>query len=172
VGECPLLGGGVKRTSKFKSVTSAFDCHPNRTLARVQNRRLEHRARSSRGKCRPKHGQAANGRFLRRLVLDDVPVLGKLAVLEAYDIHHNLRRQAHAREPAVEEHVVAIGDGKPVLVVEAVGCDQMCFIEQGPPYRVRQDQGPRLARSKPEGLTGLPIPVILSWSTDIMYKHG
>jgi hypothetical protein len=30
----------------------------------------------------------------------------------------------------------------------------------------------RLARSKPEGLTGLPIPVILSWSTDIMHKHG
>ncbi len=50
-------------------------------------------------------------------------MLGKLAVLEAYDIHHNpVRRQAHAREPAVEQHVVAIGDGKPVLVVEAVGC--------------------------------------------------
>src|SRR5947208_16291630 len=55
------------------------------------------RTRSSRGKCRPEHGQAANGRFLCRFVLDDVPVLGKSAVLEAHDIHHDpVRRQAHA----------------------------------------------------------------------------
>lgn len=60
-------------------------------------RRLERRTRSSRGKCRPEHGQAANGRFLCRFVLDDVPVLGKLAVPEAHDIHHDpVRRQAHA----------------------------------------------------------------------------
>src|ERR1700737_3832913 len=51
--------------------------------------RLERRPRSSRGKCRPEHGQAANGRFLCRFVLDDVPVLGKSAFLEAHDIHHN-----------------------------------------------------------------------------------
>src|SRR6202048_1215060 len=86
-------------------------------------RRLERRTRSSRGKCRPEHGQAANGRFLCRFVLDDVPVLGQLAVLEAHDIHHDpVRRQAHACEPAVEQHVVSVGDGKPVLVMEAVGC--------------------------------------------------
>jgi hypothetical protein len=52
-------------------------------------RRLERRTRSSRGKCLPEHGQAANGRFLGRFVLDDVPVFGKLAVLEAHDIHHD-----------------------------------------------------------------------------------
>jgi hypothetical protein len=65
-------------------------------------RRLERCTRSSRGKCRPEHGHAANGRFLRRFVFDDVPVLGKLAVLEAHDIHHDpVRRQTHACEPAV-----------------------------------------------------------------------
>src|SRR5882724_3940186 len=85
-------------------------------------RRLERRTRSSRGKCRPEHGQAANGRFLCRFVLDDVPVLGKLAVLETHDIRHDpVRRQAYARESAVEQHVVSVGGGKPVLVMEAVG---------------------------------------------------
>src|ERR1700681_522955 len=85
-------------------------------------RRLERRTRSSRGKCRPEHGQAANGRFLCRFVLDDVPVLGKLAVLETHYIRHDpVRRQAHARESAVEQHVVSVGHGKPVLVMQATG---------------------------------------------------
>jgi hypothetical protein len=41
------------------------------------------------------HRQAADGCFLCHLVLDDVPVLGQLAVLEAHDIHHDpVRRPA------------------------------------------------------------------------------
>src|SRR5260370_5166841 len=45
----------------------------------------------------------------------------------------------------------------------------MCFIERGTPCRVRQDQGPRLARSKPEGLTGLPTPVISKLVDGLMH---
>src|ERR1700736_5130516 len=45
----------------------------------------------------------------------------------------------------------------------------MCFIERGTLYRVRQDQGPRLARSKPEGLTGLPTPVISKLVDGLMH---
>src|ERR1700730_5899554 len=41
------------------------------------------------------HRQAADGCFLCHLVLDDVPVLGQLAVLEAHDIHYDpVRRPA------------------------------------------------------------------------------
>src|SRR6202171_4334395 len=45
----------------------------------------------------------------------------------------------------------------------------MCFIERGTLYRVRQDQGQRLARSKPEGLTGLPTPVISELVDGLMH---
>ena len=49
-------------------------------------------------------------------------MLGQLAVLEAHDIDHDpVRRQAYVAEPAVEKHVFAIGDGKPVLVAEIFG---------------------------------------------------
>src|SRR5260221_11802625 len=41
--------------------------------------------------------------------------------------------------------------------------------ERGAPYRVRQDQGPRLARSKPEGLTGLPTLVISKLVDGLMH---
>src|SRR6266481_5328279 len=76
-------------------------------------------ARSSR-ELIAEHRQAADGCFLCHLVLDDVPVLGQLAVLEAHDIHHDpVRRPAQAAKPAVEEHVVAIASGKPVLVVQS-----------------------------------------------------
>jgi hypothetical protein len=36
----------------------------------------------------------------------------------------------------------------------------MCFIEWAPPYRVRQDQGPRLAKSKPGRGTRLSVRVL------------
>jgi hypothetical protein len=49
-------------------------------------------------------------------------VLGQLAALETHDIDHDpVRRLAYAAKPAVEQHVVAIGDGKPVLIVETFG---------------------------------------------------
>jgi hypothetical protein len=38
------------------------------------------------GKLVSEHGQATAGRFLFHLVLDDVPVLGHFAILEAHDI--------------------------------------------------------------------------------------
>src|SRR5258705_12755394 len=37
------------------------------------------------------------------------------------------------------------------------------------PYRVRQDQGARLARSKPEGLTGWSTPVISKLVDGLMH---
>ena len=56
------------------------------------------------------------------LVLDDVPVLGQFAMLKAHDIHHDpVRRQADAAKPTVKQHVVAIGDDKPILVTEVIG---------------------------------------------------
>src|SRR5260370_14383371 len=45
----------------------------------------------------------------------------------------------------------------------------MCFIERGTPYRVRQDRGARLARSKPEGLTGWSTPVISKLVDGLMH---
>jgi hypothetical protein len=45
-----------------------------------------------------------------------------LAVFEAHDVHHNpVRRLSDAREAAVEQHVIAVGDDEPVLVAERVG---------------------------------------------------
>jgi hypothetical protein len=38
------------------------------------------------GKLVSEHGRATSGRFLFHLVLDDVPVLGHFAILEAHDI--------------------------------------------------------------------------------------
>src|SRR5271163_2611201 len=63
------------------------------------------------GEAIAEHRQAADGLGLRRLVLDDVPVFGELAVLEADDIGGDpRRREAVAGEPAVCDHPVAVGD--------------------------------------------------------------
>src|SRR5260370_13876368 len=45
----------------------------------------------------------------------------------------------------------------------------MRFVERGTPYRVRQDQGPPLARSKPEGLTGWSTPAISKLVDGLMH---
>src|SRR5271163_4192501 len=75
--------------------------------------------KSSGGKRRTKHRQAALRRVLGCFVLDHVPVLGQLAVFEAQDVDHNpVRRLSDAREAAVEQNVIAVGDEKPVLVTE------------------------------------------------------
>src|SRR5580700_7274990 len=77
---------------------------------------------ASAGKPVSEHGQAADGGFLCRLVLNDVPVFSQLGVLEAHDVHNDpVHRPAHAAKPAVEQHVVAIGDGEPVLVAKFSG---------------------------------------------------
>jgi hypothetical protein len=53
------------------------------------------RAASSPRELVAEHRQAAPRLLARGLVLDHVPVLGQLAVLEAHDIHHDpVRRQA------------------------------------------------------------------------------
>src|ERR1700693_791035 len=51
-------------------------------------RKLRRAARSPR-ELVTEHRQAADGCFLCHLVLDDVPMLGQLAVLEAHDLHHD-----------------------------------------------------------------------------------
>ncbi|MEA2916827.1 MAG: transposase, partial [Bradyrhizobium sp.] len=96
-GSCALArrGGSAADLSRTTELDrrAHHACEPDQGI----KRRLERRTRSSQRKCRPEHGQAANRRFLCRFVLDDVPVLGKLAVPEAHDIHHDpVRRQAHA----------------------------------------------------------------------------
>src|SRR5580658_5246335 len=77
---------------------------------------------ASAGKSVSEHGPATDGGFLCRLVLDDVPVFSQLAVLEAHDVHNDpVHRPAYAAKPAVEQHVIAVGDGEPVLVTEVFG---------------------------------------------------
>ena len=73
-------------------------------------------ASAVRWKSVSEHGPATDGGFFRRLVLDDIPVFGQLPVLEAHDVHHDpIRRLTDVAEPAVEQHVVAVGDGEAVL---------------------------------------------------------
>ena len=61
----------------------------------------ESRPQLSGRKLVSEHGQATAGCFLFHLVLDDVPVLGQFAILQAHDIHHDpVRRQADAAKPA------------------------------------------------------------------------
>src|ERR1700722_2835524 len=76
----------------------AVRCH-RRTAGSV----LRRAARSPR-EFLAEHRQAADGCFLCHLVLDHVPVLGQLAVLEAHDIHRDpVRGPASAAKPAGEE---------------------------------------------------------------------
>src|ERR1700730_18962266 len=56
-------------------------------------RRLSDRSRAegrpSRGKFVPEHGPPALRRLSRRLVLDDVPMLGDQAVFDTHDVDHD-----------------------------------------------------------------------------------
>ena len=81
-----------------------------------------HRSQLSSRKLVSEHGKAAAGCFFFHLVLDDVPVLGQFAILKAHDIRHDpVHRQTDTAKPAVKQHVVAIGDHHPILVMEVTG---------------------------------------------------
>jgi hypothetical protein len=57
-------------------------------------------------------------------------VLGHFAILEAHDIRHDpVHRQADAAKPTVKQHVVAIGDHKPILVTEVIG-ESFDYVEE------------------------------------------
>ena len=69
------------------------------------------------GEAVAEHRQPADGLGLGRLVLQDVPVLGELAVLDADDVGGDPGRGAPiAGEPAMRDHVVALGHDELVLV--------------------------------------------------------
>jgi hypothetical protein len=58
---------------------------------------------------------------LGRLVLENVPVLGKLTVFEAHDIGRNPRPGTTvARKAAVCDHVVTFGEDQQIFVAQRV----------------------------------------------------
>jgi len=68
------------------------------------------------------HRQPAYRFSLADLVLDDVPVLGELAVLDPEDIGHDpVPGLAAAGEVAVEDHVVAVRDDQAGFVPQRCG---------------------------------------------------
>src|SRR6185295_16400947 len=74
------------------------------------------------GKAGSEHRVSALGLLLRRFVLDDVPVLGKAAAFEAYDVDDDpCRGLADAGEPPMEQHVVAVGNGERILIAHRGG---------------------------------------------------
>src|ERR1700722_15578428 len=114
---------------------------------------------ASAGKSVSEHGQAADGGFLCRLVLNDVPVFSQLAVLEAHDVHNDpVHRTAYAAKPAVEQHVVAIGDAEPVLVAEIFWNS----LDQGekPLASGRNVGGVLNVVRRPETLCGRVVPLV------------
>ncbi len=56
----------------------------------------------------PEHGQATAGCVLCYLVLDDVPVLGQFAILEAHDIRHDPVPVANQIRRMVETSLEAV----------------------------------------------------------------
>jgi hypothetical protein len=73
----------------------------------------------SAGEAVAEHRQPAQGFGLCRFVLEDVPVLGELAVFEADDVDGDPGGRApDARETAVGDDVVAFGDDQLVLVAQ------------------------------------------------------
>jgi hypothetical protein len=86
-------------------------------------------------------------------------VFGQLAVLEAHDIHHDpVRRLADVAKPAVEQDVIAIGDGEPVLVAEIFGDP----LDQGeePLASGRNVGGVLNVARRPETLCGRVVPLV------------
>ena len=70
-------------------------------------------------KALAEHRQARHGFGLRRLVLEDVPVLGELAVLDADDVSGDPRRQAAvAGEATVSDDEIALGYDQLVFVAQ------------------------------------------------------
>jgi hypothetical protein len=65
------------------------------------------------------HRETPDGFCFGRLVLENVPVLGELAVLKANDISRNPHcRTTVPGETPVRNHVVALGDDKLVFVAK------------------------------------------------------
>src|SRR6516225_8053281 len=74
------------------------------------------------GKAIAEHGQTAKGFRAGRLVLEDVPVLGELAVLETHDVGGDPGlRTTVSRKAAMGYDVVALGEDHVIFVSERVG---------------------------------------------------
>src|SRR5690242_18405471 len=68
------------------------------------------------------HGEAAHRVGLAGLVLDDVPMLGELAVLDSKNVGDDpVAGLAVAGEATVEDHVVTIRDDEPGFVLQRRG---------------------------------------------------
>jgi len=66
------------------------------------------------GEVIAKHRQSADGLVLGRLVLENIPMLGELAVLDANNVGRDPSRgPAMAGEPPVGDHIVALGEAYP-----------------------------------------------------------
>ena len=73
--------------------------------------------------CR--HRQATHGFGLRRLVLEDVPVLGELAVFDADDVGGDPGGwTTNVRKAAVSDDVVTLGKDQLVLIAQRLGSER------------------------------------------------
>src|SRR5258708_29096858 len=62
---------------------------------------------------------ATFGLLLRRLVLNDIPVLDQNPVFNANDVRRNpVHRSPKAREPPVDNHEITLGENQPRLILE------------------------------------------------------
>src|SRR6516225_9963375 len=74
------------------------------------------------GEAVAEHRQAAHGLGLRRLVLEHVPMLGELAILDAQDVGCDPgSRPATAGKAPMRDHIIALGDDELVFVSQRVG---------------------------------------------------
>src|SRR6185295_2207548 len=111
-------------TMRFEAVIPLRSTGENRALGMVGFLGVLSSRASERsgGKAGSEHRVSALGLLLRRFVLDDVPVLGKAAAFEAYDVDDDpCRGLADAGEPPMEQHVVAVGNGERILVAHRSG---------------------------------------------------
>src|ERR1700730_3049559 len=95
------------------------------------------------GKFVPEHGPPALRRLSRRLVLDDVPMLGEQAVFDTQDVNHDpVHWLPDPSKPAGEHDIVAGGGDQRVLVMQLLrrGLDK---VEE--PFAPRRDMSTVLA---------------------------
>jgi hypothetical protein len=116
-------------------------------------------AEMSLGKAVAKHRQPADELGLGRLVLEYVPMLGELAIFDAHDVGGDPGGgTAIAGEPAMRDHVVALGDNELVFVFQRVGqrADQ---VEK--PVSAGRDVGAVLdVAVRPETLGGVAVALV------------